>query len=31
MFMCRWMNGDVSFVSARTKEDVIGMLGEWGQ
>ncbi len=29
MFMCRWMNGDVSFVSARTKEDVIVMLDEW--
>jgi hypothetical protein len=26
MFMCRWMNGDVSFVSARTKEDAILML-----
>jgi hypothetical protein len=29
MFMCRWMNGDVSFVSARTKEDAIIMLDEW--
>jgi hypothetical protein len=29
MFMCRWMNGDVSFVSARTKEDAIVMLDEW--
>ena len=28
MFMCRWMNGDVSFVSARTKEDAIVMLDE---
>ncbi|MGH9626752.1 MAG: hypothetical protein ACRD7E_00080 [Bryobacteraceae bacterium] len=27
--MCRWMNGDVSFVSARTKEDAIIMLDEW--
>jgi len=27
--MCRWMNGDVSFVSARTKEDAIVMLDEW--
>src|SRR5205809_1052564 len=27
--MCRWMNGDLSFVSARTKEDAIGMLDEW--
>ena len=29
MFMCRWMNGDVFFVSARTKEDAIVMLDEW--
>ena len=29
MFMCRWMNGDVSFVSARTKDDAIVMLDEW--
>jgi hypothetical protein len=29
MFMCRWMNGDVSFVSTRTKEDAIVMLDEW--
>jgi hypothetical protein len=29
MFMCRWMNGDVSLVSARTKEDAIVMLDEW--
>ena len=29
MFMCRWMNGDVSFVSARTKEDAMVMLDEW--
>ena len=29
MLMCRWMNGDVSFVSARTKEDAIVMLDEW--
>ena len=28
MFMCRWMNGDVSFVSARTKEDAMVMLDE---
>ncbi len=27
--MCRWLNGDVSFVSARTKEDAIVMLDEW--
>jgi hypothetical protein len=27
--MCRWMNGDVSFVSARTKEDAIVLLDEW--
>ncbi len=29
MFMCRWMNGDVSFVAARTKEDAIVILDEW--
>ena len=28
MFMCRWMNGDVSFVSARTKDDAIVILDE---
>ena len=28
MFMCRWMNGDVSFVSARTKEATV-TLDEW--
>jgi hypothetical protein len=27
--MCRWMNGDGSFVSARTKGDAIGMVDEW--
>jgi hypothetical protein len=27
--MCRWPNGDVSFVSARSKEDAIIMLDEW--
>ncbi len=29
MFMCRWPNGDVSFLSARNKEDAIIMLDEW--
>ena len=29
-FMCRWPNGDLSFVSARSKEDAIIMLDEWG-
>ena len=29
MFMCRWLNGDVSFVSARTKGDAIIKLDEW--
>jgi hypothetical protein len=28
--MCRWPNADVSFVSARNKEDAIIMLDEWG-
>ena len=27
--MCRWPNGDLSFVCARTKEDAIVMLDEW--
>jgi len=27
--MCRWPNGDLSFVSARNKEDAIIMLDEW--
>jgi hypothetical protein len=25
----RWPNGDISFVSARTEEDVIVMLNQW--
>ena len=29
MFMCRWPNGDVSFVSARNKEDAVILLDEW--
>ena len=28
--MCRWPNADLSFVSARNKEDAIIMLDEWG-
>ena len=27
--MCRWPNGDLSFVSARNREDAIIMLDEW--
>jgi hypothetical protein len=27
--MCRWPNGDLSFVSATNKEDAIVMLDEW--
>lgn len=27
--MCRWPNGDLSFVSARNKEEAIIMLDEW--
>ena len=27
--MCRWPNGDVSFVSTRNKEDAVIMLDEW--
>ena len=29
MFMCRWPNGDLSFVSARNREDAIIKLDEW--
>src|SRR5262249_37218443 len=29
IFMCRWPNGDLSFVSARNQEDAIIMLDEW--
>jgi hypothetical protein len=28
--MCRWPNADLSFVSARSREDAIIMLDEWG-
>jgi hypothetical protein len=30
MFMCRWPNGDLSFVSSQNKEEAIVMLDEWG-
>ncbi|MGA3236296.1 MAG: hypothetical protein ABSG03_08350 [Bryobacteraceae bacterium] len=30
IFMCRWPNADLSFVSARNKEDAIILLDEWG-
>lgn len=29
MYMCRWPNGDLSFVSAQTKEDAIIKLDDW--
>jgi hypothetical protein len=29
MFTCHWPNGDVSFVSARTREDAIVLLDEF--
>lgn len=29
MYMCRWPNGDLSFVSAPNKEEAIIMLDEW--
>lgn len=29
MFMCRWPNGDLSFVHAASKEDAIVALDEW--
>jgi len=30
VYMCRWPNGDLSFVSARDKATAIMMLDEWG-
>jgi len=30
MFLCRWQNGDFSIVSAKTKDDAIELLDEWG-
>jgi hypothetical protein len=30
MFMCRWPNGDLSFISSRNKKEAIVMLDEWG-
>ena len=30
MYMCRWENGDISFVSATSKDDAIGALDEVG-
>ena len=29
MYMCRWPNGDLSFVSARNREEAIIQLDEW--
>ncbi len=30
IYMCRWENGDISFVSAVSKDDAIGALDEVG-
>ena len=30
IFMCRWPNGDLSFVFSRSREDAIVLLDEWG-
>jgi hypothetical protein len=30
IYMCRWENGDISFVSATSKDDAIGALDEVG-
>ena len=30
IFMCRWPNGDLSFVASRSREDAIVLLDEWG-
>jgi hypothetical protein len=30
IFLCRWPNGDFSIVNARTKDDAIELLDEWG-
>jgi len=29
-YLCRWPNGDFSIVNAKTKDDAIEMLDEWG-
>jgi hypothetical protein len=30
VYLCRWPNGEFSIVSARTKDDAIALLDEWG-
>src|SRR5215468_9018721 len=30
VYLCRWPNGEFSVVSARTKDDAIELLDEWG-
>jgi hypothetical protein len=30
IYLCRWPNGEFSLVSAKTKDDAIEMLDEWG-
>jgi hypothetical protein len=30
IYLCRWPNGDFSIVSARTKNEAVEMLDEWG-
>ncbi len=30
VFLCRWPNGDISIAAARTKDDVIEKLDEFG-
>jgi hypothetical protein len=30
VYLCRWPNGEFSIVSARTKDDAIELLDEWG-
>lgn len=30
IFLCRWPNGEFSIVSAKTKDDAIELLDEWG-
>src|ERR1039458_185670 len=30
IYLCRWPNGEFSIVNARTKEEAIELLDEWG-
>ena len=30
IYLCRWPNGEFSIVNAKTKDDAIELLDEWG-